>query len=97
MIFGVIRMAGVVKVGISVTVVGGIDQEQIIGQIPHKADGVGDNVLKAGLVPHHVMGVHVIGHIVQIGRTVEVRWNAVGICISVDIAFADTASISIEV
>jgi hypothetical protein len=52
MIFAVFRMVGVVKVEISVAVVGGVDQKEIAFQVPHKTDGVSGNILKADLVAH---------------------------------------------
>ena len=72
MILAVIQMACIVEIGVAVAVIGGIDQIKVAFILSHESDRIGHHVLKSGLISNHIMGVHVIGHIIEPGCTSNV-------------------------
>ena len=59
--------------------------------IPHKSNGICHDILKTGLIVHYVVGIKIMGHIIQISRSVLVHRNRVSGTILHYIAFANIA------
>ena len=70
--FSVIGVIGVVEIGMAVTGVARIDQKGIIFPVGHEPYRICDDVLYPVDVSHHVVGIHVVSHIVEPARPVNV-------------------------